>query len=250
MAPSLRPSTRRPTSSRGANQRTRRPTPNEVIDQINGLIAARNTVRAGRRAGNEPNVSEDEDILTGADFTAMYPQPQTHGPTQAGPTPTIPTTAAQANSPIQPNITNQPLTINPATTAPTAVVPPVSNNPAPTYAFSDADADANTQQPNNHTIPTQLIAMVKARAYIPLSFFLRESMDRIRLELDLKTTKSMTKSIRLIDPSNFIDKKQLDFALFSEAYHNFIRCLELCMAPGSKLPLAWADHFNRCSTDP
>jgi hypothetical protein len=42
----------------------------------------------------------------------------------------------------------------------------------------------------------------------------------------------------------------MHFALFSEAYQEFVRCLELCTVPGSKLPLAWAEHFNRCSTDP
>ncbi|KAF8513615.1 hypothetical protein JB92DRAFT_3116222 [Gautieria morchelliformis] len=249
-APSPRPSLRRQSSSHNPGQHTRRPTPSEVLDQINGLISARNTVRAGRRANNEPNVSEDEEILTGADFTTMYSLPQTHNSTQPNPTPTIPAPTSHTSNNNQTAPTNQPPPSNPTTTNTSTAIPPAPAVPTPTYAFCDADMDANIQQPNNHTIPTQLVAMVKARAYIPLSFFLRESMDRIRLELDLKTTKSMTKSIRLIDPSNFIDEKQLDFALFSKAYHNFIRCLKLCMAPGSKLPLTWADHFNHCSTDP
>ncbi|KAF8511292.1 hypothetical protein JB92DRAFT_3118170 [Gautieria morchelliformis] len=154
----------------------------------NGLISARNAIRVGRRAGNEPNVSEDEDILTGADLTAMYPQPQSLNPTQPNSLPTIPPTTTITSNPSRPPLIPQPQPANLTTPAQTAVAPPAPTVSTPTYAFCDADADANTQQPNNHTIPTQLVAMVRARAYIPLSFFRRESMDRIRLKLDLKTT--------------------------------------------------------------
>ncbi|KAF8498918.1 hypothetical protein JB92DRAFT_3125064 [Gautieria morchelliformis] len=188
LAPSPRPSLRRPSSSRNPGQRTRRTTLSEVLDQINGLISARNTIRAGRRANNEPNVSGgDTDqsrlyyhVLTPADTQSYTTQPHADYPT--------PTSHTSNNNQMAP--TNQPPPSNPATTNPSTAIPPAPAVPTPTYAFCDADADANIQQPNNHTIPTQLVAMVKARAYIPLSFFLRESMDRVRLELDLKTTKS------------------------------------------------------------
>ncbi|KAF8511106.1 hypothetical protein JB92DRAFT_3118391 [Gautieria morchelliformis] len=128
-----------------AMQRARKPTSSQIIDQLNGLISARNTIRAGRRTGNEPDVSDDEDMLTEADLAALYPSLcGTHPPTNATPT--------QTPNPAPPTITTQP----PSTAQPSTLTQPsqptttqaAQTNPAPTYAFCDADAATNTQQPH------------------------------------------------------------------------------------------------------
>ena len=108
----------------------------------------------------------------------------------------------------------------------------------------------NTQQSIMHSIPAQLIAMVKHHVYVPLSFYLIDSMERIRLERELKSYKSLTKPIRIIDPSNFIDERELSYVQFTEAYYNFLRCMELLTKPGSTLLMAWEEHFTRSTQDP
>jgi hypothetical protein len=95
---------------------------------------------------------------------------------------------------------------------------------APKWTFTDALVASNIQQSTIYSIPIQLITMFQNRSYIPLSFFLVKNMERIRLEHDLKTHKSMT-GIHVIDDSNFIDKKKLDYGQFSQVYGNFLRCL-------------------------
>jgi hypothetical protein len=108
----------------------------------------------------------------------------------------------------------------------------------------------NTQQTFIHAIPAQLLTMFQHRVYVPLSFFLIKSMERIRLERDIKSFKSLTKPIRVIDASNFIDERKLTFTQFNQAYHNFLQCLELCCEPGSGILEGWKDHFERTVRDP
>jgi hypothetical protein len=75
-------------------------------------------------------------------------------------------------------------------------------------------------------------------------------MERIRLKRDIKSFKSLTKPIRVIDGCNFIDEKKLTFTQFNQAYHNFLRCLDLCCEPGSGIVEEWKDHFERTVRDP
>ncbi|KAF8494474.1 hypothetical protein JB92DRAFT_3126953 [Gautieria morchelliformis] len=142
---------RRPAPPPPTAQCSRRLTPGQVIDQINGVISVRNQIRAGCRANNNPGVSDDEDILTGADLAAMYPRHQTNTPSSPS-TLTAPNlhTTTFPNNLTLPTTTTQPPTLNqppappqlPVAPAPMA---PTSNTPT-AYAFCDADADANTQQ--------------------------------------------------------------------------------------------------------
>jgi hypothetical protein len=117
-----------------------------------------------------------------------------------------------------------------------------SNNNS-SLTFSAAMA-SNTLQTIIHAIPAQLLTMLQHRVYVPLSFFLVKNMEQIRLERDTKLFKSLTKPIRVIDTCNFIDEKKLMFMQFNQAYHNFLKCLDLCCEPGSGIMEGWKDHFE------
>ena len=189
-----------------------------LLDDINNVRTARNLEREARRNANEEGVEGDEELMTMNEFN-----------------PYLSPTANTSQVPVR--------------VAPTPRSE-VSNNNNGLWAFTDADAAGNEQHAMLHSIPDQLLTMVRHRVYVPLSFYLVESMDRIRLERDIKSTKSLTKPIRIIDDSNFINEKFLSHHQFTQAYQNFIRCMEECMEPGSTLPDAWAEHFNRCLQDP
>jgi hypothetical protein len=73
-----------------------------------------------------------------------------------------------------------------------ATIAPSTNTP---WTFSAKMVATNTQQTMIHAIPAQLLTMFQNRVYIPLSFFLIKSMERIRLEGDIKSFKSLTKPI-------------------------------------------------------
>jgi len=71
--------------------------------------------------------------------------------------------------------------------------------------------------------------------------FLVENMELICLDQDVKTHKGL--GVCVIDAANFCNEKPLNYTLYLQAYHNFLKCMEVCMLPGSLLPLAWDTHF-------
>lgn len=190
----------------------------KLLDDINHVRTSRNMEHLVRRNADEKGVEDDEEMMTIEGFGAMFP------PT---------------NTTIQ--------SLHASTVSKSTVR---DANDSGQWAYTDADAATNTQHAMLHSIPAQLIAMVNNHVYVPLSFYLVESMDRIRLERNIKSTKSLTKPIRIIHHSNFIDEKCLSQSQFIQAYQNFIRCMKACMKPGSTLPDAWADHFSRSFRDP
>ena len=102
------------------------------------------------------------------------------------------------------------------------------------YVFTDEDAHKNQQEPMQNTIPDGLLDMFRAGAYILMSMFLVDNMELIRLDQDIKTHKGL--GVRVIEAANFIDEKSLDYTLYAQAYHNFLKCMESCMPPGAILP--------------
>ena len=73
-------------------------------------------------------------------------------------------------------------------------------------------------------------------------------MELIRLDQGVKTHKGL--GVRVIEAANFCDEKSLNFTLYAQAYHNFLKCMEICMLPGLLLPWAWDTHFLGVSQDP
>jgi hypothetical protein len=124
-----------------------------------------------------------------------------------------------------------------------------SNNNS-SWTFSAAMVASNMQQTILHAIPAQLLRMFQHRVYVPLPFFLGKNMERIRLERGIKSFKSLTKPICVIDACNFIDEKKLTFTQFNQAYLNFLKCLDLCCEPGSGIVEGWKDHFEHTVRDP
>ena len=78
--------------------------------------------------------------------------------------------------------------------------------------------------------------------------FLVENIELIHLNQDVKTHKGL--GIHVINMANFCNKKSLDYTLYLQAYHNFLKFIEACMLPGSLLPRAWDAHFLGMSQDP
>jgi hypothetical protein len=115
------------------------------------------------------------------------------------------------------------------------------------YAFTDDDTIKNNQEPMLYTIPELILKMFKNRVYIPMSMFLIDSMEHVCIDQDLKTHKAQ--GMRIINASNFVNEKSLSYQDYSQAYHNFLCCMELCMPPGSMLPQAWDHHFLGASQD-
>jgi len=64
----------------------------------------------------------------------------------------------------------------------------------------------------------------------------------------VKTHKGL--GVWVIDVAIFCNEKSLDYTLYVQAYHNFLRCMEACMPPGSLLLWAWDTHFLSASQDP
>ena len=95
------------------------------------------------------------------------------------------------------------------------------------YAFTDKDAHKNQQEPMQNTIPDRLLDMFCAGAYIPMSMFLMDNMELISLDQDIKTHKGL--GVCVIEAANFIDEKSLNYTLFAQAYHNFLKCMESCI---------------------
>src|SRR5882724_8106013 len=99
-----------------------------------------------------------------------------------------------------------------------------------------------------NTILDALLEMFQAGAYIPMSMFLVKNMELVWLDQGVKTQKGL--GVRVVEASNFRDKKSLNFTLYAQAYHNFLKCMEMCMPPSSLLPWAWDAHFLGASQDP
>lgn len=200
-------------------------TSQRVVDDVNNVRTARNMSRLTRRNEGVEGVSDDEELMTTDEILMVAPGGEE-----------------------RPNLPNNERGLQAANTAVTGKGAQVVDDDK--WAYSEEVVAKNTQQSISRTIPAQLLAMVKHRVYVPLSFYLVESMERIRLERELKSYKSLTKPIRIIDDSNFINERELNFTQFTEAYHNFLRCMELSTKPGSTLAMAWEDHFTRATQDP
>jgi len=114
--------------------------------------------------------------------------------------------------------------------------------------LQDEDAAKNVQAPMQNTIPDALLEMFGVGAYIPMSMFLVENMELIRLDQGVKTHIGL--GVRVVEAANFCDEQSLNFTLYAQAYHNFLKCTEMCMPPGSLLPRAWDAHFLGASQDP
>ena len=63
----------------------------------------------------------------------------------------------------------------------------------------------------------------------------------------VKTHKGL--GVRVVEAANFCDEKSLNFTLYAQAYHNFLKCMEMCMPPGL-LPRAWDAYFLGASQVP
>jgi hypothetical protein len=211
------------------------PVRDRALDDINFARRQRNERRDTRRRNGDANVSDDEDFIDPSQLSSLYDA------------------SAQRPDPLPPSATDREnLTLPDPTISPT-IQSPVGSTPSPIeqttrYAFTDEDAHRNDQEPMLYTIPDQILEMFKNRVYIPMSMFLINNMERIRIDQDLKTHKAQ--GMRVIDASNFVDEKSLDYYHYSQAYHNFLRCMEVCMPPGSTLPQAWDQHFVGASQDP
>ena len=94
------------------------------------------------------------------------------------------------------------------------------------YAFTDEDAHKNQQEPMQNTIPDGLLDRFCVGAYIPISMFM-DNMELIHLDQDIKTHKGL--GVCVIEAANFIDEKSLNYTLFAQAYHNFLKCMESCI---------------------
>ncbi|KAF8576550.1 hypothetical protein K439DRAFT_1622768 [Ramaria rubella] len=153
------------------------------------------------------------------------------------------------NSSTSTHITTPPLPndLPPNSTGTPTLTPATAFKP---FAFSDDVAKKNKQLEILETIPDQILTMVRERVYVPLSFFLVDSLDRIRLDQDLKSHESVSRGIRVYNPDQFPAEEDLDQVQFQQAYHNFIRGLVEVMEPGSELPLAWEEHFTRFTQNP
>jgi hypothetical protein len=225
-------------------------TSQKALADINSTRKFRNAARSNRRLNGDTGILDDEETLSEKQltdtFTALSRQTDSSALTPGHP-PTLTTTP----------ILYQPALLSLSNTAITSMTPPsrdinpasttanTNDPPASSWTFSAAMVATNTQQTIIHAIPAQLITMFQHRVYVPLSFFLIKSMERIRLERDIKSFKSLTKPIRVIDACNFIDERKVTFMQFNQAYHNFLQCLELCCEPGSGIMEGWKEHFER-----
>ena len=53
----------------------------------------------------------------------------------------------------------------------------------------------------------------------------------------------ITLGVQVIDLAKCCDEKSLNYTLYSQAYHNFLKCMETCIPPGSLLPWEWDTYF-------
>ncbi|KAF8574252.1 hypothetical protein K439DRAFT_864373 [Ramaria rubella] len=220
---------------------------NRLKDDINAMRSRRNDARATKRLINEP-ISDDEEFLSDSNLISFLSS-------HKAPSLTFNTNVSSKNPSTDLNTLNS----THITTSPLPYDAPnnLSNTPTITstttskpFAFSDDVARKNEQLEMLETIPDQILTTVRERVYVPLSFFLVDSLDRIRLDQDLKSHKSASRGIRVYNPDQFPSEEDLDQVQFQQAYHNFIRCLVEVMEPGSELPLAWEDHFTRFTQNP
>jgi len=195
-----------------------------TLDDINNRRSVRNEQRAEKRQYEEI-VSDDKTIMGMDDYLAMTVAPgRTASPGQGIP--------PQVVTPV-PQLVDL-----------TTAVPLTPRK----YAFTDEDAAKNVQAPMQNTIPDALLDIFGVGAYIPMSMFLVENMEVIRLDQGVKTHKGL--GVRVVEAANYCDEKSLNFTLYAQAYHNFLKCMEMCMPPGSLLPRAWDAHFLGASQDP
>src|SRR5882724_10525474 len=195
-----------------------------ALDDINNRCSVRNEQRAEKRQYEEI-VSDDETIMGMDDYLAMTVAPRR---------------TASPGQDIPPQVVTPVLQLVDLMTA----VPLTPRK----YAFTDEDAAKNVQAPMQNTVPDALLEMFGVGAYIPMSMFLVENMELIRLDQGVKTHVGL--GVRVVEAANFCDEQLLNFTLYAQAYHNFLKCTEMCMPPGSLLPRAWDAHFLGASQDP
>ncbi|KAF8586735.1 hypothetical protein K439DRAFT_1614959 [Ramaria rubella] len=171
-------------------------------DDINTMRSHRNDARAAKCLINEPT-SEDEEFLFDSNLIDLLSTNKT-------PTLTTNTNAPSKSSNTDLNtfgsnhthITTLPLS-NDGSINSSNITSTTSTAMSKPFAFSDYIARKNEQLEMLETIPDQILTMVREHIYVPLSFFLVDSLDRIRLDQDLKSHKSVSQGIRIYNPDQF-----------------------------------------------
>ncbi|KAF8574264.1 hypothetical protein K439DRAFT_1624447 [Ramaria rubella] len=162
---------------------------NQLKDDINAMRTHRNDNRAIRRLANK-TTSDDEELLSDANLIntiSSHNNPPLNIITQPFPSNTnsILTISTSTHTTASTSSNNTPNTSSDTpTNSPTTATKP--------FAFADDVAKKNKQLEMLETILDQILTMVRERVYVPLSFFLADSLDRIRLDQDLKSHKSVS----------------------------------------------------------
>ncbi|KAF8590657.1 hypothetical protein K439DRAFT_1505095 [Ramaria rubella] len=191
-----------------------------IRDDINAMRTRCNDQRALKRLANE-TTSDNEDLLSNTNLINTIS-------TRNNPPP------LSINTQLPPSTTNSNPTLSPSAHTTTPLLPNDTSIPPPNnsmlslttmtkpFAFADDVAKKNKQLEMLEMIPDQILTMVRERVYVPLSFFLADSLDRIRLDQDLKSHKSISRGIHIYNPDQFPSEEDLDQVQFQQAYHNFM----------------------------
>ncbi|KAF8590104.1 hypothetical protein K439DRAFT_1657648 [Ramaria rubella] len=162
----------------------------QFSDDINAMRTRRNDNKAIKRLAKE-TTSDDEELLSDTNLfnnISSRNNPLLNiitqlPPPNSNPDPNISTSTHTTTSNL-PNNT-PPTSSNTPTTSPTTTSKP--------FAFAVDVTKKNKQLEMLETIPDQILTMVREQVYVPLSFFLADSLDRIRLDQDLKSHKSISR---------------------------------------------------------